>query len=132
MTDKISCLCIIEDDPIQIFIQQNFVNKTGLVEELLIFKNGSEAMEGLKQRASFMPEVIFLDLNMPIWDGWIFLSEFQKLPRSNESAVYILTSSANFQDSEKAKEFQLEDRLLLKPLSFESLVDILTAHLRKA
>ena len=93
---KIDIVCIVEDDPTHLFITRKYLELSGIVENIMIYKNGKEAYDKLKAiflNSESLPEIILLDLNMPIWDGWQFLEEFNKIPIEKEIKIYILTSS---------------------------------------
>jgi len=68
-----------------------------------------------------LPELIFLDLNMPIWDGWEFLKESSTLGCMEKLELYILTSSSSPEDYRKAKQYGLHERYLSKPIALDSL-----------
>lgn len=73
------------------------------------FVNGKTAIEEIKKNhesTGKLPEVIFLDLNMPIMDGWQFLDEFLKIPTSEKIRVNIITSSIDLHDKEKWELYQ--------------------------
>jgi len=73
---RINIACIIEDEPMHLFITKKIIYMTGMVERFLIFSNGKEAYDKLKAiilASEKLLEIILLDLNMPIWDGWQFL-----------------------------------------------------------
>jgi CheY-like chemotaxis protein len=126
--NEIREICLIEDDKIQIFLLKKFIEKTGLVKSVNIFENGKLAFDELKRRVDTngeLPEIIFLDINMPVWDGWQFYESFLKLPGNGSVTTFILTSSLSDVDKIKGKKFELEDRYLLKPLKFEKLQSIL-------
>ena len=127
---EIKEICIIEDDKIQIFLLKKFIEKTGLVESVNIYENGKLAFdefEARSDRGSKFPEIIFLDINMPVWNGWRFYKSFLTLPESSYSTMFILTSSLSEEDKMIANNFGLGDRYLLKPLKFELLKDILNS-----
>ena len=76
---KIKCACVIDDDPICTYWTKKMMDELMFSEDILIFENGQDAIEGLKNiiaRGEQLPEVILLDLNMPIMDGWDFLEDF--------------------------------------------------------
>ncbi len=119
---KINNICLIEDEPIQTFIATKIIKMSGMVENILIFKNGKEAYDKLKDiilAGENLPEIILLDLNMPIWDGWQFLDEFTKLPISSTVIIYILTSSNDPDDLKRAESYNLSKNYLIKPLTLE-------------
>lgn len=125
---KIELACIVDDDPIHLFLTKKYVELTDLVERILICRNGKEAYDMLKTlitNSEKLPEIIFLDLNMPIWDGWQFLDEFTKIPIEQKITVYILTSSDNSEDIKRAERYNLKGNYLIKPISQQQLKELL-------
>lgn len=121
---QINEICLIEDEPIPTFLAKKFIEKTGMVNLITEYHNGKEAYDALKLRCEngeSLPDFIFLDINMPIWDGWEFYEEFQKLPGNEAVKTYILTSTLSDDDLQNAKEYGLMDRYLSKPLNFDKL-----------
>ena len=101
---------------------------TNSIEEIIVYENGKEAYEGLKSRwleGTPLPNLIFLDLNMPIWDGWNFLKEFKKLNIRSKPRIYILTSSTSRSDREKANSFGLDGHYLIKPIDLNQMKEII-------
>jgi CheY-like chemotaxis protein len=100
---------------------------TSLFKEVLTYRNGKQAYDGLKdwnQRNGTYPEIILLDINMPIWDAWDFLDEFSKELGSWNGLIYIITSSIDKIDETKAGEYSLVKGYLKKPVSFEKIIEI--------
>lgn len=125
---KIDLACIVEDDPIQLFITKECIELSGFVEKTLTYKNGKEAYTTLK--AMFLnneklPKIIFLDINMPLWDGWQFLDEFTQIPIEQKVAIYILTSSNHEEDIKRAENYSLQSSYLVKPIDQSQLNNIL-------
>jgi CheY-like chemotaxis protein len=88
------------------------------------FDNGKDAFDKLRQMNLLkekMPDIILLDLNMPIWDGWDFLNEFLKLKLAVPPDVYIITSSANPEEREKGLSYHMVKGFLVKPIDLDSL-----------
>jgi len=84
MSQNIESVCIIDDDNIYINLVSKIIELRKLSESVLVFKNGKEAIDFFtesfeKGENPSIPQVIFLDLNMPVMDGWQFLSAFSKI-----------------------------------------------------
>ena len=85
---KINSICIIDDDPITVFGMRKMLDSLATCKTIYTFANGKLAIEGIKKLLADgekIPEVIFLDINMPIMDGWQFLKEFISLPLENKT-----------------------------------------------
>lgn len=101
---KINSVYIVDDDSITIFGLRKLLAKYSadlVVEE---FRNGRlafDAILSLLEQKVPLPEVIFLDINMPVMDGWAFLDEFLKLPNTAGVHIKIITSSIDVRDREK-------------------------------
>ncbi len=75
-------ICIIDDDEIYIFLMKKSFAAMGIYHEIISFLNGADAMEELlkiKNNQEDLPGIILLDINMPIMDGWEFLTELRKI-----------------------------------------------------
>lgn len=132
MKNKIDLVCIVDDDPTHVFITKKYIELSGFVDKIFVCSNGKDAFESLQKlilNKDKLPKIIFLDLNMPIWDGWQFLDEFIQIPISEPITIYILTSSNNDNDYEKAKQYSLNSNYLIKPIKQSQLKDILIGHI---
>lgn len=119
---------IIDDDPIHVFLVKKYLSKLGIENDTVVLKNGKEAFEYLKKviiKSEKLPELIFLDINMPIWDAWQFLAEYPKLKIKKNIAIYLLTSSICKEDYEKAEEYGLNNKYITKPIAIEKIREIL-------
>lgn len=106
---KIKSICIIDDDPITVFGIKKILKSVIECDNVSSYKNGKEAIDGI--RAKFeenneLPEIIFLDINMPIMDGWQFLEEFITIPMDQKVRVNIVTSSIDPLDKQKSDYFK--------------------------
>ena len=88
-------------------------------------KNSLETLEKIILAEGTLPQLILLDLNMPIMDGWEFLDEFIKIPCKQKITIYIITSSIDRADVEKAKTYSNVSNYILKPVTIEGLKEIL-------
>lgn len=118
--------CIIDDDPIHQFGMKVLMRKIAFSSEVIIFNNGQEAIDSLLDllhQGTPLPSLIFLDLNMPIKDGWGFLDDFLHIPHHNRDkvTVYIVSSSINPKDLERAKQYEMVGNYVVKPINEKSL-----------
>lgn len=122
---------VIEDDYTCVFLIKLLLRESDLVESIAVAANGEEAltyMHLLKSNGSPYPEVIFLDINMPIMDGFAFLEACKEdgCLEGKGSKVIILTSSASQSDMSKASQLGITD-YLLKPVSEAAILSSLGA-----
>ncbi|WP_378187133.1 response regulator [Aquimarina sp. W85] len=130
MKNKRLSLCLVDDDIIHQFIIKKLVQQLHQQERLLIFSNGEEAINFIKSVANGvvqLPDLILLDLNMPIMDGWQFMDEFNNIaPKlKKEIKIYVLSSSDNPDDIERAKEYERISDYLIKPINEHQLKELL-------
>lgn len=121
--------CIIDDDSIFVFATKRLMEIAHFCEEVVVYRNGREALDGfalLLQQGVTLPDVIFLDINMPILDGFQFLEMFSAWPLPAPVNLYMVTSSINPEDMQKAAAYSLVRRYISKPLSLDSLEQIAT------
>ncbi|WP_121667330.1 response regulator [Mesonia aquimarina] len=120
--------CIIDDDPIYVFGIQKVMDVINFCESTLIFKNGRDALDNLSsiiENNENIPDVILLDLNMPIMDGWEFLDEFIKIPSPKKVYIYVISSSIDPKDVNRVKRYQDVKNYIIKPVGPEQLSTIL-------
>ncbi|MBT2161840.1 response regulator [Zobellia barbeyronii] len=107
--NKIESICIIDDDPITVFGIQKMLSLVVDCSDITVYRNGKLAIEGIKKRIEEnkkTPQVIFLDINMPIMDGWQFLDEFITLNLTDKVRVNIITSSIDTLDLQNWEDFK--------------------------
>jgi CheY-like chemotaxis protein len=121
-------VCIIDDDPIYQMLAKRLISLNQYSDVVLDYRDGNEAYLALKQmheQGEKMPDVIFLDINMPIWDGWDFLDEIVKLELQHTFEIYMVSSSTSPHDKEKAESYRFVKGFLTKPLEISDLNTIL-------
>jgi CheY-like chemotaxis protein len=121
---------VIDDDDIYQYLTQKELEKSERVKTISTFSDGIKALNYLKEIAqdlSNLPHIIFLDVNMPILSGWAFIEELRQLRLSNLSAIkiYIISSSFDRRDIEKAREYEEIADYLVKPVSRTQIASIL-------
>lgn len=126
MGQKVELACIIDDDKIYVNLVKKIIEIKKLSEDLLIYKNGKEALDYFKNSlenisSDKIPDIIFLDLNMPVMDGWEFLNQFVKIKNSftKKISLYVVSSSIDPSDLERAKSFNLVTDYLIKPIELK-------------
>ncbi len=98
---NINTIYIVDDDAITTFGIKKLIHKSIRCETVMEFENGEQAMRRIKENLSKggpIPDLIFLDINMPIMDGWQFLDEFQKITFDKKIVINIITSSIDQAD----------------------------------
>lgn len=123
---------IVDDDRVYRFAAVKTIASTGLSGEIIECNNGQEAFNYIHQNienADNLPDIIFLDINMPVMNGWDFLRVFDPLvPKISKSIpVYIVTSSIDSSDVEQSKEFNSVTDYVVKPVFKETFTRILHA-----
>lgn len=124
---KIKNILLVDDDPASNFLAQLLLEEFGFTEENVVVKsNGKEAIDYILHECNSkeIPDLIFLDINMPVMDGFEFLDEFKTVPLLKAVKIVLLTSSVSARDYDKAKEYVLFD-YINKPLTEEKLHKIL-------
>ncbi|HDZ05281.1 hypothetical protein LCGC14_0069220 [marine sediment metagenome] len=129
---KVQLCCIIDDDPIFVYGTKRIIKEVDFAESILVYPNGQEALDGLMKMCTAkepLPDVIFLDLNMPILNGWEFLDEFKNCQsqRSKSITIYIISSSVDPRDLERVKDYNQVDTYILKPITPDDLAKIIGA-----
>jgi len=114
---------IIDDDDISIFVTSVLLETENFAREIECFLYAEAALEKLLRHDELLPQVIFLDLNMPVVSGWDFLEAMtgQQARFLNKCHVYILTSSVDPQEIELARKYSLVKGFLRKPLDEEEI-----------
>ena len=123
----IDLACIIDDDEVYIFAIKRMMKLSNFCKSFMIYNNGEEALNNLKaiiDSGESIPDVILLDINMPIMDGWQFLDEFIKIESHKLITVYMVSSSIDPVDINKAKEYENVSNYIVKPISIEMLNNI--------
>jgi CheY-like chemotaxis protein len=106
---KMDSICIIDDDPITVFGIRKMLGLVTDCDEVSSYANGKLALDGIKdihQQTKKVPDVIFLDINMPIMDGWQFLEEFIALPLDKRVRINIVTSSIDPFDRQNYERYK--------------------------
>jgi len=127
---KNKTICIIDDEDINQFIVKTIIKNIDTEIKILSYNNGEDAILALNELIiadENMPDIILLDINMPVMNGWEFLDEFIKIKSqiSKNIDIYIVSSSSAPEDKNKAKTYKEINGYLCRPIEPIILKDII-------
>ena len=133
MKDKLNCILLIDDDEPTNFLNELVIKQVDCAEKTVAVQSGQAALDFLKERINGgypQPTLIFLDINIPVMNGWEFLDEYQKLDSDQKAKVLIvmLTTSLTPDDKDKAENIDTINYFVNKPLTVEIVNEILDKH----
>ena len=123
---------LIDDDEVFVFLTKKLIAQTEQAVILETYINGQEAIERLREISadeSALPDLVLLDLNMPVMDGWEFLNAFQEVEFSAPDKIhlYIVTSSISPYEVERAKQIPAVQEFIVKPMVKQKFVELISA-----
>ncbi|AMR34203.1 hypothetical protein A0256_23495 [Mucilaginibacter sp. PAMC 26640] len=133
MTDQYPAVkaWIIDDDEIFIFGFKKFIEIRRIFVELFEFSNGQAAISQLQDPAfaDNLPDLIFVDMNMPVMDGWEFTKTFEEIKSrlGKDITVYMISSSVDKNDIARAKNIRSIEDYILKPISQSNVEGIINS-----
>lgn len=110
---------LIDDDPLSNYLTEHLLRAERFTSLISTFESAQDALKILQQQpAADLPRVIFLDLNMPVMNGWQFLDALTPWAAKLQGRchIFVLTSSLALSDMEKAQTYELVDGLIHKPI----------------
>lgn len=129
---KFKTVMLIDDNEIDNLINQKMIEAAAIAENIYTHSGAKSAIEFLRNMERMdvadkvLPDIIFLDIDMPLMDGFQFLDEFEKLAPATKkkSRIVMLTSSINPQDLNRSKKYTNVKLFLNKPLSHDSIMSL--------
>ncbi|MEI7724425.1 MAG: response regulator [Bacteroidota bacterium] len=138
MKKKLNCVLLVDDNESDNFIHKRVLEKSGIASHVEIAMNGQEALDflitkgncGQEENSYCQPELIFLDINMPVMDGWEFLEEYHKLEEAQKGKIVFIMLTTSLNPSDKAKAEAMIDGgcFQFKPLTIEMINTIIHKH----
>jgi CheY-like chemotaxis protein len=135
---NINCILLVDDDESDNFFHTLTIKETGICNQVKVVTDGRYALDYMLKTLSHendqeypIPDIIFLDINMPRMSGFDFLDEYIQLDESITSDILIimLTTSLNPYDMEKAMKYKVVKDYKNKPLTEEMLQEITDKYL---
>ncbi|RIV45988.1 response regulator [Flagellimonas pelagia] len=126
---EVMVICIVDDDSIYQYAMRKDLQSLEMEKELLFFNDGEEAMNFMTANlidTKSLPDIIFLDINMPIMDGFQFMEHFVQLkPRLGKKiTVYMVSSSIDPEDIKRAEAISEISDYLIKPVNLGELREL--------
>jgi CheY-like chemotaxis protein len=129
-------ICMVDDDRIYQFAARKAMEALNCADHLSSFGNGQEALTHLKrlalQEPAALPDLIFVDLNMPVMDGWAFLEALSHLLHEwkRKPTVYVVSSSIDDKDIVRSRSYHHVADYLVKPVHKERFRQVIAQHSR--
>lgn len=127
--DMCKSILIVDDYPLNLMVAKMLIKQHGGFDRVETCLEATRALDILRSNAEdveSLPDIILLDLNMPLMDGWQFLNEFETFKNTLKKniVIFILSSSIAVTDQERAKLSPSVEGYLVKPLTPDMLIDI--------
>nr|WP_315141458.1 response regulator [uncultured Flavobacterium sp.] len=127
MSKKI--IWVVDDDAIYQVIINKIIKRSEMFSASSSFKNGKEAVSALHkiiENTELIPDIILLDINMPVMDGWEFIEEIKTIKSQIDKKIiiYIVSSSIAVEDKNKSKEFKDVFAFISKPVNVQDIMVI--------
>ncbi|MEQ8364865.1 MAG: response regulator [Cyclobacteriaceae bacterium] len=121
--NKIDRVFLVDDDRIFLSLAKLVLQSVFTEADIVIAKNG---LEGLKNLEEKLPNLLFLDINMPVMDGWEFLTELGKQPGDPPFQIIITSSSVDPEDRQRAEGHPLVNGFIEKPITKEKILSVVS------
>lgn len=122
-SDATRSVMIIDDDEINNFLCKKIIEVTGLAQKVVTFLGARQGIDflkkGMKSTELDLPDLILLDINMPVMNGWDFIDEFRRIgvPEIKDIPIVILSSSVYQKDMDKSQTYNEVKEFVSKPLT---------------
>ena len=127
---KMNTICIVDEDEVYQLTSRKMIERIYSAKNILVFSNGAEAMRFLWETVpdeDILPDVIFLDVNMPFMDAWQFLDAYAELQPmlTKQIVIYVISSSVSHSDIERARAIKAVKDYYIKPINLEQYAHML-------
>ena len=130
MSARIPIVALVDDDKIFQLTASKTIKALQLSNNVLQFENGEDALKYLVDNAAnpeTLPDFIFLDINMPFVDGWMFLQDYASLKEelAKDISIFMVSSSIDPRDIHRARSIPDVQDYVIKPLTREKFIQLL-------
>ena len=130
MASKAPIIALVDDDKIFQLTASKTLKATAMTDTILQFENGEQALRFLREHTTnpdSLPDYIFLDINMPMIDGWMFLDDYENLKSKFPKPIniYMVSSSIDTRDIERAKKNINVKDYIVKPVTRDKFIELL-------
>lgn len=122
---------VVDDSKLDCFIAEKIIKNTGRAETVNTFQQATDALVFIKTLVpATIPSIVFVDIQMPVMNGFEFVEAFEALPENIRQgySIYMLSSSINENDIAKVKGYQSVRQFLNKPLTNSAITVVLNQH----
>lgn len=141
MEPKLNCMLLVDDDEGHNYLNKLVIEESAVARHIRTVWNGSEAIDYVAGRGVFeengekypRPDLILLDINMPVMDGWDFMQEYGKLDeaRKRRTMIVMLTTSLNPDDRDRARTIPDIADFRTKPLTTQAVEEVVQRYLQR-
>jgi len=129
-------ILLVDDDDTTNYLNERLLKEMQVAKQILVLKNGQEAIEYLKKANNALenhPDLMFLDIKMPVMDGFTFLEEYHSsgLDAGDHVIILMLTSSASFYDLERLKNYKKVKKHFSKALTKHDVQEIMKDYFKQ-
>ncbi|WP_445455712.1 response regulator [Flavobacterium sp. HNIBRBA15423] len=123
---KLKRVMLVDDDPFTNKYNEIVLHQMDATENIVVFQNAKDALHYLADKKEEV-NLILLDINMPIMNGWQFIEQYENLEKGRKTAIVVvmLTSSMNSDDKNRALDFKSIKKFINKPMTAALLKEIL-------
>lgn len=128
LNKKLNAVVLIDDEPANNFISESYIRRMNLTDHVVKFESPVKALsyfESIISNCDTKPDLVLLDINMPLMNGWEFLNRLRSIKLNNKIALVMLSSSMNKSDLQRAEEAPEVSLFLQKPLEEQGIEKIL-------
>ena len=128
-------LMIVDNDHVNSFVLKNIILRNYSEADVKLFPDGTDALnhlEELEKKGKGFPDVILLDIYMPLLDGFDFLDRYVEQFSHKNSVIFTMSSSLNKEDQQRANNYDVVKGFITKPLIYNNIQFIIETYLKKA